>query len=214
MCRYRPPGPPQSSAWGQAARLVHRDFVAGREPDLGHARAEQAIQDIDRAPSPVYRSQVRSPSTSSASRSAHYGHGSDAAGGRPSSRSAGRSLRCSHLVRLVGRRGRASPPWPHAGPAAAQQRLVRDRVDPRVGACGDREDACRRRGAASAARPCTPHGSRTDRTCGSPFSVNTIFTGTSRGGGRSVLSRNDRCTGHSQDGCSGSGHRTRAAFNC
>lgn len=70
-----PPALPASvGRLGQAVRLVHRDFVAGREPDLGHARAEQAIQDIGRAPAQVSRSQVRSPSTSSASRSAHcYG---------------------------------------------------------------------------------------------------------------------------------------------
>lgn len=34
---------------GQAVRLLHRDFLAGREPDLARARAQQAIEEISQA---------------------------------------------------------------------------------------------------------------------------------------------------------------------
>lgn len=34
---------------GQAVRLLHRDFLAGREPDLARARARQAVADVDQA---------------------------------------------------------------------------------------------------------------------------------------------------------------------
>ncbi|SCL35032.1 Fusaric acid resistance protein-like [Micromonospora rhizosphaerae] len=34
---------------GQAVRLLHRDFLAGREPDLARARAQQAIEEVNQA---------------------------------------------------------------------------------------------------------------------------------------------------------------------
>ncbi|MFF4879245.1 hypothetical protein [Micromonospora sp. NPDC000668] len=30
-------------------RLLHRDFLAGREPDLARARAQQAIEEVNQA---------------------------------------------------------------------------------------------------------------------------------------------------------------------
>ncbi|MER7992513.1 FUSC family protein [Micromonospora chalcea] len=51
--RLREPVPAGLSAsiehLGQAVRLLHRDFVAGREPDLARARAQQAIEEVNQA---------------------------------------------------------------------------------------------------------------------------------------------------------------------
>ncbi|MER6591829.1 aromatic acid exporter family protein, partial [Micromonospora purpureochromogenes] len=34
---------------GQAVRLLHRDFLAGREPDASRVRAQQAIEEANQA---------------------------------------------------------------------------------------------------------------------------------------------------------------------
>ncbi|MFG2058992.1 aromatic acid exporter family protein [Micromonospora sp. NPDC048930] len=34
---------------GEAVRLLHRDFISGREPDLARARAQQAIEEVNQA---------------------------------------------------------------------------------------------------------------------------------------------------------------------
>ncbi|WP_406104813.1 FUSC family protein [Micromonospora globbae] len=51
--RQREPFPPSLPAsiehLGQAVRLLHRDYLAGREPNLARARACQAVEDVDRA---------------------------------------------------------------------------------------------------------------------------------------------------------------------